>query len=316
MKKFSNYFLTGLVIIFGICLVVFSKSNILSVQSSLDLFLNAIFPSLFPFLIVCELLSYTFVFSFLSTKFGRIMNSVFNVTSIGAYPFILGLFSGYPVGARIVSNLRQEDKISKYDGEKLLVFTNNAGPIFILGTIGIGMYSSAKIGFLLYLVHIISSITIGIIFGRLYKNRYRNSASSIYMDFSTFGEIVSNSIRKAFYTLSTVCGFVILFSLVISMIQASGILDIINNILIQNLILGLLEITSGISLISGIESANLLIKLLFTSFLLGTGGISVLLQVWSVIADSDLSIKPYFIAKILNGFLSAVILYFAYFFIM
>lgn len=315
MKRFSNYFLTIFIIVFGICLVAFSKSNILSVQSSLDLFLNAIFPSLFPFLIVCELLSYTFIFSFLSTKFGRIMNSVFNVASIGAYPFILGLFSGYPVGARIVSNLRQENKISKSDGEKLLVFTNNAGPIFILGTIGIGMYGSSKIGFLLYFVHIISSITIGIIFGRLYKNMYRDSASSVYMDFSTFGEIVSNSIRKAFYTLSTVCGFVILFSLVISMVQASGVLNFINNIWIQDFILGLIEITSGINLISGIESTNLLVKLLFTSFLLGTGGISVLLQIWSVIADSDLSIKPYFIAKILNGVLSSIILYFAYSFI-
>ena len=243
------------------------------------------------------------------------MNTIFNVSPIGAYPFVLGLFSGYPVGARIVSNLRQENKISKSDGEKLLVFTNNAGPIFILGTIGIGMYGSSKIGFLLYFVHIISSITIGIIFGRLYKNMYRDSASSVYMDFSTFGEIVSNSIRKAFYTLSTVCGFVILFSLVISMVQASGVLNFINNIWIQDFILGLIEITSGINLISGIESTNLLVKLLFTSFLLGTGGISVLLQVWSVIADSDLSIKPYFIAKILNGVLSSIILYFAYSFI-
>lgn len=243
------------------------------------------------------------------------MNTIFNVSPIGAYPFVLGLFSGYPVGARIVSNLRQENKISKLDGEKLLVFTNNAGPIFILGTIGVGMYGSAKLGFLLYFVHIISSISVGIIFGRLHRNMYRNSASTTYMDFSTFGEIVSNSIRKAFYTLSTVCGFVILFSLVISMIQVSGILNFINNIWIQNFILGLIEITSGIHLISNIASTNLLTKLLFTSFLLGTGGISVLLQVWSVIADSDLSIKPYFIAKILNGFLSSIILYIFYVFL-
>ena len=62
MKKFSNYLLTVLIIIFGICLIAFSKSNILSVQSSLDLFLNAIFPSLFPFLIVCELLSHILLF--------------------------------------------------------------------------------------------------------------------------------------------------------------------------------------------------------------------------------------------------------------
>ena len=83
------------------------------------------------------------------------------------------------------------------------------------------MYGSAKIGFLLYFIHIISSITIGIIWGKLYRNMYRDAASSTYMDFSTFGEIVSSSIKKLFILLSTVCGFVILFSLVISMIQVS-----------------------------------------------------------------------------------------------
>ena len=57
-----------------------------------------------------------------------------------------------------LKSLRQENKISKSDGEKLLVFTNNAGPIFILGTIGIGMYGSVKIGFLLYFLDLENAI--------------------------------------------------------------------------------------------------------------------------------------------------------------
>jgi len=311
MKKFGNYFLTFLVIVFSICLVCFSKSNIISVQSSLNLFLNSIFPSLFPFLIVCELLSYTFVFSFLTTKFGKVMKPIFNVSNVGAYPFVLGLFSGYPVGARIIANLRKENKLSKLDSEILLIFTNNSGPLFIIGSVGTTMFGSIKIGYLLYLVHIISSTLTGICFGHFYKTRFRDSdfVNSSCLDFSSFAEIVSKSIKKSFYTLSIVCGFIIIFSLIISMIQMSGILLVFNNIWIESFILGLIEITSGINLITQINSSNIFLKLLFSSFLLGTGGISVFLQVWSVISESDLSIKPYFFGKIFNGFLSCFILF-------
>lgn len=314
MKKFGNYFLTIIIIIFAICLVCFSKTNILSVQSSLDLFLNAIFPSLFPFLIVCELLTHTFVFSLLTTKFGKIMKPVFNVSNVGAYPFVMGLFSGYPVGARIVSSLREKNQISRTDGELLLIFTNNAGPLFILGSIGIGMYDSKQIGFLIYFVHIFSSIITGILFGHIFKKKFRDSASDdvSYIDFSSFGEIVSDSIKKAFYTLSTVCGFVIIFSLVISMIKISGILSFINNVWIESAILGLIELTNGANLIAGIASSNIFLKLLITTFILGTGGTSVLLQVWSVISDSDLSIVPYILGKITCGFISVLVLYIIY----
>ena len=311
MKKFGNYFLTFFIILFGCCLIIFANSNIVAVHGSVDLFLNAIFPSLFPFLIVSELLSHTCLISFLSLKFERIMKPIFNVPGIGSYPLILGLISGYPVGAKIVSNLRINNQLSKSDAEKLLIFTNNAGPLFIIGTVGCSIYFNSTIGFLLLLVHLISSITTGIIFGNFYKFPYRNSSNnsiSSELSFSSLGEIISNSIKKSFQTLSIVCGFVVLFSLIISIIQISGILAFLNNEWLSYLILGLLEITSGINLISTISSSNLFWNLVITAFLLGNGGISVLLQVWSIISKTDLSIKPYVFGKIFNAFLSAIIM--------
>lgn len=273
MKTFSNYFLTFLIILFGLCLLLFSSSNIVAVRQSVDTCLNSIFPSLFPFLIVSELLSYTSVISFLSAKFEKLMKPLFKVPGIGSYPFILGLISGYPVGAKIVSNLRNENKISRLDGERLLIFTNNAGPLFIIGSIGVSIYLNSTIGFLLLGVNIFASIFTGIIFSNFYKFNYRAYLTSYKQNltFSSLGEIISTCIKKAFYTLSTVCGFVIMFSLIISMIKSSNILSIFNNCWIEYTILGLLEITSGIELISSISSPNLFGHLVITAFLLGTG---------------------------------------------
>ena len=310
MKKISNYFLTTSVILFGVGLIAFSSSNINTVNNSLDLFLNAVFPSLFPFLIVSELISHTFVISLISSKFEKIMPAVFNVSAIGAYPFVMGLISGYPVGAKIVANLRAENKITRSDGDKLLIFTNNAGPLFIVGSIGTSIYLNSSIGFLLYIVHFISCIVTGIAFGHLYKLNYRDYAptSSKELEFSTLGEIVGDTIKKAFHTLSIVCGFVILFSLIISMLQVSGILSFIGNTWTEYVIFGILEITSGIKLISTISDTVLPLQIIVTSFLLGFGGFSVLLQVWSVISKTDLSIKPYILGKIFNGIISAMIM--------
>jgi len=311
MKKFGNYFLTFFVILFGFGLIIFSSSNISAVNDSLNLFLNAVFPSLFPFLIVTELLTYTSVLDWLSSKFKYVMPILFNVSPIGVYPFIMGIISGYPVGARIVANLREQNRISKAEGEHLLIFTNNAGPLFIIGSVGCGLYLNSTIGFILYFVHFVSCIITGSLFGHIFMKNCRNDLGSVStnLSFETFGDIVSSCIKKAFSTLSIVCGFVIIFSLIISMIRVCGILNLFNNIWIEDICLGILEITTGIQMVSSISASSLMFHLVATAFLLGLGGISVSLQVWSVISKTDLSIKPYIIGKIFNSFLSGFIMF-------
>lgn len=64
---------------------------------------------------------------------------------IGAYAFIMGIISGYPVGAKIVTEFRKNGDCSKAEAERLLAFTNNSGPLFIIGTIGISMFGDTLI---------------------------------------------------------------------------------------------------------------------------------------------------------------------------
>lgn len=63
------------------------------------------------------------------------MKPIFNVPGIGAYAFIMGIISGYPVGAKIVTEFRKNGECSKAEAERLLSFTNNSGPLFIIGTV-------------------------------------------------------------------------------------------------------------------------------------------------------------------------------------
>ena len=75
------------------------------------------------------------------------------------------------------------------------------------------------------------------------------------------------------------------------------------------IISGFLEITTGIAYISNIACKKLSINIIFTAFLLGFGGISVILQVLSIVSKTDLSIKPYILGKLLHGIFASFYTY-------
>jgi nucleoside recognition membrane protein YjiH len=74
------------------------------------------------------------------------------------------------MGAKLTSEFRSRDLITKIEGERLMAFTNNSGPIFILGAVATGMLNMPQIGFLLLACHLLSALTVGILFS-LYKKK-------------------------------------------------------------------------------------------------------------------------------------------------
>ena len=135
---------------------------------------------------------------------------------------------------------------------------------------------------------------------------------------SNLGGIIGNSISSSINIILSIGGFVVLFSVIISIMQTSQFLDILSTCIVplfnllkipaefgNGFISGILELTNGLNNICNIPTKKLSINIILTSFLLGLGGISILLQVWSTIARTDLSIKPYVCGKLLHAFLSA-----------
>ena len=258
------------------------------------------------------------------------MKPLFNIRGEGAFFFIMGIISGYPMGAKLATNFRENNICSKEECERLLSFTNNSGPLFIIGTVGILMYGSTAIGVLLFITHILACITVGFIF-----KFWKYSDSSIFhnshhiikskqtpVTFSNLGSILSESITNSISTILLIGGFVVIFSSIISILKSSGLLSVfsisispilaffnIDSSFATPLISGFLEITNGINSISNISNKKISTNLIFTAFLLGFGGISVLLQVFSITSKSDLSIKPYVYGKLLHGVLAAFYTY-------
>lgn len=323
--KIKQLILPFILIMFTGSLIIFSNSNLSAAKSGLVLWANSIVPCLFPFFVATELLSHTNFAYYLGRILNRFMKPVFNIRGEGCFAFIMGIISGYPIGAKIAADFREKNICTKEECERLLSFTNNSGPLFIVGTVGISMFGNSAIGFLLLITHLLASITVGIIF-RFWKyeskspviknNSYVNSRDNISL--SNLGGIVGNSISNSINTILLIGGFVVLFSVIISILQTSQLLCIgvdfiqplfdllhIPEAFTTGFISGILELTNGLNIISNISSKKLSINIILASFLLGLGGISILLQVWSTIAKTDLSIKPYILGKLLQACLSA-----------
>ena len=323
-------------VIIAICLVIFSKSNLTATKNGLTLWATCVVPSLFPFFVITNLLSHTKIVSFTGKLLDRFMRPIFNVPGIGAFAFVMGLISGYPIGAKIVADFREKGLITKDEGERMIAFTNNSGPLFIISSVGISLFGDTATGLLLLVTHILACITVGIILGKFSKktdakfirnsNRHDFKNSSNYSTLNSqnvtlknLGEVLGSSINNSISTILMIGGFVVIFSVVISILNQTNVLDFLSKFFkpilaflgfdlnfAKPLLSGILELTNGINLVSGVHIKAISQNIVLCAFLLGFGGFSVLLQVFSIVAKTDLSMKKYLIGKFIQGIFAAI----------
>lgn len=313
---------------FILCLVVFSSTNLASAKEGLLLWVNSVVPTLFPFFVATELLNHTNFIPMIGKYLNKFMRPIFKVPGEGAYAFLMGLISGYPVGAKIVCHLRENGLCTKDEGERMLAFTNNSGPLFIIGTVGISLFNNQTVGIILLVTHILACITVGIIFGFMKKENNikwdRYSINTMKKDEKTLGGILGESIKNAIGTILMIGGFVVIFSIIISILNNSHILEIFSKLIspiitsiginaefVKPVLAGLIELTNGVKLVSETSIVNYNLSIILSAFLLGFGGISILLQVSSVVAKTDLSMKKYVFGKLLQGIIASVYVFVA-----
>jgi len=326
--NFKKSFIPICICLFTMFLLIFSNANLSSAKTGLALWANSVVPSLLPFFIATELLGYTNVISILGKLLNKLMRPIFNVPGEGAFPFIMGIISGYPMGAKIVSKFKTQGLCTNEEAERLLAFTNNSGPLFIIGTVGIGLFKDTSIGILLFITHILACLTVGFIF-RFWKSskRYetkgdRPLSSHSTVSISNLGEVLASSIMSAINTIFLIGGFIVLFSVIISILENSGILDglahLIHPILnifkispsyANGIFNGLLELTNGVCNVANIANKSISTNIIICAFLLGFGGISIMLQILSITSKAKISIKPYIIGKLLQGIFAAIYTY-------
>ena len=136
------------------------------VRDGISLCLASVIPALFPFFVAAQLLTSLGAAEVLGRAAGPLFRRLFGIDGAGAAAFLLGLIGGYPVGAKAAGSLVRQGFLSPEDGARLLTFCNNAGPAFILGIVGNGVFHSSRAGVWLYLLHAASATAVGLLLCR------------------------------------------------------------------------------------------------------------------------------------------------------
>lgn len=267
-----------------------------SARNAVELCLTVVIPSLFPFFICSGLFVALGLAYWAGRALSPIMRPLFRVPGSGALAFVLGIVSGYPVGAKCAVDLYHCGACSKTEAERLLAFCNNSGPLFIMGAVGVGMLQNPQAGRLLYLSHVISALLTGLLFRFYGKDMYGAKAlppskpSNMHSVGEAMGEVVSNAVD----TMLKVCAFVLVFSVFGALLP---------QIPARSFLYGILEITGGIRAWLN-NGAGGTFGFACISFFLAFSGVSVLLQVSSIVTPGGLSIFPYITGKLVQGGIS------------
>lgn len=330
-KKTNKVILMLIGVSFILCLIIYPSISVNSASTGMKLWFNTVFPALFPFFIGVELLHKSGFVRIIGIIMEPLMRPIFRIPGCGAFTFAVGVTSGYPMGAKVTAELRRKKEVTKIEGERMLAYCNNSGPLFIVGAVGVGMFKSQSLGYILLLTHILACVTVAFIFryyGHDTKKRMKKENILIKLhkeliskpEYNNLGELLATSIQNSLKTIISIGGYIILFSVIINILKIKIIpliaglfyelsFKTVEKSLISAIICGFIEITTGANLTTQAINISFIAKICSVALILGWAGLSVHAQVIGIISDTDMSIKPYLIGKAIQSILAGLYTY-------
>lgn len=307
MKKFLTTFTT---ISFLLLLLTFPSISLNGAKNGLMLWFQTVLPTLLPFMIVSNLMVQLQVTDCLTSFFYPVAGRFLGLSKPACYPFIIGMLSGYPVGAKACADLVKDYQITKEEGQFLLCFCNNASPMFIISFIASQCLSHSISGPLLLAIVYGSGLLSGLVYRLLEGRPIQRSSCQLPLATSDIPNesrispftILDNTILNAFVILVKIGGYIILFSILAEIILHLTSIPALS----RYFTIGFLEITTGAAAI-GSSSFSMTQKIVLTTALTSFGGLSSHAQTLSVIMNSELSIKKYFLYKCMNASIAGTI---------
>ncbi len=305
MKR--NMLLIVCVCILLLALLCFPDEMLLASSESFSLWFSTVLPSLFPFMAACGILFRLGVAQFLGHFLQPIMKPLFRLSGVCAFPLVAGFLSGYPMGAKTTAMLYENNQISISEAQKILCFCNNAGPLFVIGTVGTGFFGSPTVGYV-FLFSILGGAILTGICCRFFKSTPLPAQYHPHIDKQPFSLILSDCVCDALLTVAQIGGYLVFFSVFTKALELFGVFSFLaklfsfcqlSNTFLTGICSGILEMTNGTyQLSTAVEPFWL--KGCFCIALLCFGGFSILGQTWSVCGKLPISIVKYTFAKILH----------------
>ena len=289
--------LTGLGIVLLFSFMLLSPKAVFSGASSgLLLWFQTILPTLFPFLLVSNLLLATGSIHYLTSAFSKICRTFLSVSDCGSFAVITGFLCGYPMGAKTASDLLDAQKISRSEASYLLSFCNNTSPAFILSYVVIQNLKKDSISIPFLLILTLTPLMMSFVFRLFYRAKdhihpfshmMQVSSSTASQSENLSANYFDRCIMNAFESITKVGGYMMMFSVLIQLL-ASALPDNTASLLLYSS----LEISTGIRRLasSALYTSH---KIILCAALTSFGGWCCIAQTYSMISGNHLPILPY-----------------------
>lgn len=249
-----------------------------STLQGLVVWANKVVPALFPFFVLTKLLT---AIDTPFSVFDGFTQKLFNAPKYSGNIFCLSILSGYPVGAMLISDHYKKNAITQTQAQKMFSFCSTSGPIFIVGTVGIGMFRDANVGYILLICHIIGAILNGIIFRNkeVQTNEIRVQSADISLYDNMYNSILSILFVGGYIAVSFVLVDMLYALQIIPFIAnaISHIFTFINPQVAEAVLSGIIEITRGCLELAGLNLSTKM-QVILAGGIISFSGLCIFLQ--------------------------------------
>lgn len=270
-----------ILILFLIGLFFYNKDLVsMSILESINIWYKNLFPSIFPVLILCDLIVSFNVFEFLIKSGGNIFQKLFKINKYGLLVFIVSLLCGTPSNMSLAYNLYKKNLLNEDDINKLIPLCLFFNPIFVINFTNIKVYA----------ILFISTIITGLLF------RGKNN-NIIEIELNSNNEFdLNKSIEKGIHILLNILGTISIFMLLSNII-------IIKKPIVSCILGGFFELTTGLYKTNIFFKGNNYLYLLILSF----GGISIFTQIKGILKDIRINYYHIVIQRLVVFIISVLI---------
>lgn len=321
-KKCVIYLFPALALV----LALFAKETSKAARDAIYLCLDVVIPSLFPFFVLSRV-TVPYLRNFSCPRFlRRLVQGLIGLPYYVLPTLVLGYLSGYPTGAKLARDMMDDGLLDSNQASKVIAVANNCSPLFLIGTVGAGLFKSVRIGFILLAIHWVSGLLAAFILNRLLKNGQIDLKNGRMVFESNQPErensiaaIIPGAIEDAAILSIKVTGYIVLFAVLSELLYKLGFFSLLGNLLslilpeslignsLVAVLRGIMEIASGSNAIALTVNTPVIVQLALVSFICGFAGFSVHTQVMGIMKGTGVKYRVFLLGKILHGTIACIL---------
>ncbi len=267
-------------------------------SKGLMLWFEVVLPTLYPFLLLSGFLLVTGNLEFISSLLGGICSRLFGVSRNGSFVVLTGFLCGYPMGAKTAADLFESGHISREEGRYLLSFCNNTSPSFILNFLVLQTIGNRTLLLPTFAILMAAPVLVSLFTRRLYHfdatcppRPPRGGTKARTRGGNWNFQEIDACIMNSFETLVKVGGYIMLFSVIISLLQMADTPTWLD------CALSLLEVTNGLAMLKALHLPLALSYPLMLG-LAAFGGLCAAAQTQCMVQKAGFPMTPYLMQKL------------------